>query len=39
MITQRLKAHPHLCERIEQLLAIVEDGAGDIDNADEAEHF
>jgi hypothetical protein len=36
-LEERLKAHPHLRERFEQLLAIVEDAAGDIDKADEAE--
>jgi len=36
-LEERLNAHPHLRERIEQLLAIVEDAAGDIEKADEAE--
>jgi hypothetical protein len=34
---ERLNAHPHLRERVDQLLAIVEDAEGDIDKADEAE--
>jgi hypothetical protein len=36
-LEERLSTHPHLRERIEQLLGIVEDAAGDIDKADEAE--
>lgn len=36
-LEKRLNAHPHLRERIEQLLGIVEDAAGDLDKADEAE--
>ncbi len=35
----RLNAHPHLRDRIEELLKIVEDAAGDIDKADEAERL
>ena len=36
-LEERLKSHPHLRERIEQLISIVEDTEGDIDKADEAE--
>jgi hypothetical protein len=36
-LEKRLNAHPHLRERIEQLLDVVEDAAGDVDKADEAE--
>jgi hypothetical protein len=36
-LEQRLDAHPHLRERIEALLGIVEDAAGDLDRADAAE--
>ena len=38
-LEERLKAHPHLKERIEKLLEIVEDASGDIDKADEAEQL
>ena len=38
-IEDRLNAHPHLRERIDELLKIVEDAAGDIDKADEAERL
>jgi hypothetical protein len=36
-LEERLNAHPHLRERVDQILAIVEDAQGDIDKADEAE--
>ena len=35
-LEERLKAHPHLKQRIEKLLEIVEDASCDIDKADEA---
>ena len=35
----RLSKHPHLRERFESILAIVEDTAGNIDLADEAERL
>ena len=34
---ERLKAHPHLKQRIEKLLEIVEEASGDLDKADEVE--
>ena len=36
-IDERLKAHPILQGRIEAILEIVEDGAGEVGRADEAE--
>jgi len=36
-LEERLNAHPHLRERMEALLAIVEDASGDVEKADEAE--
>lgn len=36
-LEERLNAHPQLRERIEALLRVVEDAAGDVDKADEAE--
>ena len=36
-LEERLEAHPHLRERMEALLGIVEDAAGDLDRADAAE--
>lgn len=36
-LEERLNAHPHLLERIEGLLNIVENSAGDIEQADLAE--
>lgn len=33
----RLEAHPHLKARVEELLGIVEDAAGEVQKADEAE--
>lgn len=33
----RLEAHPHLKARIEELLRLVEDAAGEVKTADEAE--
>ncbi len=36
-LEERLVAHPHLRERIESLLGIVEDASGDLDRADAAE--
>ena len=36
---ERLGKHPHLRERFESILAIVEDTAGNIDLADEAERL
>ena len=36
-LEERLNAHPHLRDRIDQLLGIVEDSEGKIDKADEAE--
>jgi hypothetical protein len=36
-LEERLTAHPQLRERIEALLAIVEDTHGDVKQADEAE--
>lgn len=34
---ERLKAHPHLKQRIEKLVEIVEEASGDLDKADEVE--
>ena len=36
-IEERLQAHPHLRDRIFQILSIAEDAEGKIDKADEAE--
>ena len=36
-LEERLESHPHLRERFEALLGIVEDAAGDLDKADAAE--
>jgi hypothetical protein len=36
-IDERLKAHPMLQGRIEAILDIVEDSAGEVERADEAE--
>jgi len=36
-LEERLNAHPHLRERVDQLLGIVEDTEGDLEKADEAE--
>lgn len=36
-LEERLQSHPHLRERIDQILNIAEDAEGDIDKADEAE--
>jgi hypothetical protein len=36
-LEKRLNKHPHLKNRIEQLLKIVEDAEGDLEKADEAE--
>ena len=36
-LEERLQAHPHLRERIYQILNIAEDAEGNIDKADEAE--
>ena len=36
-LEERLEAHPQLRERIEALVGIVEDSAGDLDRADAAE--
>lgn len=36
-LENRLNQHPHLKNRIEQLLKIVEDADGDLEKADEAE--
>lgn len=38
-LDERLSNHPHLRERFESILAIVEDTAGTIELADEAERF
>jgi hypothetical protein len=38
-LDERLGKHPHLRERFESILAIVEDTAGTIDLADEAERL
>lgn len=38
-LDERLSQHPHLRERFESILAIVEDAAGTIDLADEAERL
>ena len=38
-LDDRLDKHPHLRERFESILAIVEDTAGTIDLADEAERL
>jgi len=37
-LDERLSAHPQLKERVEALLAIVEDSTADVQQADEAEH-
>jgi len=34
---ERLNAHPHLRDRVDQILSIIEDSEGKIDKADEAE--
>ena len=36
-LEERLRAHPHLCERIEALLNVVENSALDVETADLAE--
>ena len=36
-LEERLRAHPHLCERIEALLNVVENSASDVETADLAE--
>ncbi|MCI0419071.1 MAG: hypothetical protein L0312_07610 [Acidobacteria bacterium] len=36
-LEERLKAHPKLRARMEQLLAVVENASGDIEKANEAE--
>jgi len=36
-LEERLRAHPHLCERIEALLNVVENSASDLATADLAE--
>lgn len=36
-LEERLLSHPHLCERIEALLNIVDNSASDLEQADEAE--
>ena len=36
-LEERLNAHHHFRERVDQLLGIVEDTEGDIEKADEAE--
>jgi len=36
-LEERLQAHPHLRDRIHQILSIAEDAEGKIDKADEAE--
>lgn len=36
-LNDRLKKHPELQQRVESLLAIVEDAKGDLDKADAAE--
>ena len=36
-LEERLKPHPHLKQRIEKLLEIIEEASGDLDKADEAE--
>ena len=36
-LSERLKTHPQLRARVEQLLDLCEDRAGDLQNADEAE--
>ena len=36
-LDERLRNHPHLRERFEALLAIVEDAGGNLDRADAAE--
>ena len=36
-LEKRLDKHPHLKNRIEQMLKIVEDADGDLEKADEAE--
>ena len=36
-IVQRLQAHPHIRDRIVSLLAAVDDSAGDLRRADDAE--
>ncbi len=36
-LEERLLAHPHLCERIEALLNVVENSASDVETADLAE--
>ena len=36
-LEERLRAHPHLCERIEALLNIVDNTASDLEPADLAE--
>jgi hypothetical protein len=38
-LDERLDNHPHLRERFESILAIVEDSTGTIDLADEAERL
>ena len=37
VLFERLNRHPHLRARIESLLAVVEDAAGDCERADAAE--
>jgi hypothetical protein len=36
-LEERLKAHPHLRKRFDQILGIADDSEGNIDKADEAE--
>jgi hypothetical protein len=36
-LEERLRQHPHLHARISQLLDVVENAAGDVEKADEAE--
>jgi len=38
-LDERLRNHPHLLERFESILSIVEDSAGNIELADEAERL
>lgn len=38
-LEDRLQAHPHLKNRVEALLNIVEDTAGNVDKADDAEQL
>lgn len=38
-LEERLKKHPHLRARVEAMLEIVEDAAGNVEKADEAERL